>query len=161
MSCGVAHVLSTLWTVESEASALVMMQFYNLLQQGKSEAVALAEATQWLRNVTNTQLAEWYAGEIDKLPTEENLVHRFLSRHLDNLKNQQQPRKQPYNHPYFWSAFTITGIFPIDISRKEKDPSPNLSPKRREALKSPFPTREGGLGLRIVWYLNLFWRCLM
>nr|WP_238361011.1 CHAT domain-containing protein [Iningainema tapete] len=32
MSCGVAHVISTLWTVESAASALVMMQFYQLLQ---------------------------------------------------------------------------------------------------------------------------------
>jgi hypothetical protein len=27
-----------------------------------------------------------------------------------------------------------------------KNPSPNLSPKRREALKPPFPSREGGLG---------------
>jgi hypothetical protein len=26
------------------------------------------------------------------------------------------------------------------------NPSPNLSPTRREALKPPFPCREGGLG---------------
>jgi hypothetical protein len=36
----------------------------------------------------------------------------------------------------------------LDISEKEKDPSPNLSPKRREALKPPFPGREGGRGVR-------------
>ncbi|MEH1845398.1 MAG: CHAT domain-containing protein [Nostoc sp.] len=68
MGCGVAHVVSTLWTVESAASALMMIQFYQLLQQGQSQAVALAEATQWLRNITNAQLAEWYAGKIATLP---------------------------------------------------------------------------------------------
>ncbi|BAY22721.1 protein prenyltransferase, alpha subunit [Calothrix sp. NIES-2100] len=112
MSCGVAAVVSTLWTVESAASALVMIQFYQRLQQGKSKVVALTEATQWLRNVTAEQLAEWYTGEIAKLPEAEGIMRRFLLRHLNNLKNQPEPSNQPYNHPYFWAAFTITGIFP-------------------------------------------------
>ncbi|HEY9799622.1 MAG TPA: tetratricopeptide repeat protein [Leptolyngbyaceae cyanobacterium] len=110
MACGVAHVLSTLWIVESEPSAVVMMRFYQLLQQGKSAAVALAETTQWLRNLTNAELAEWYAAEINNLP--EGALRRFWLRRLENLKNQQKPDNQPYNHPYFWAAFTITGIFP-------------------------------------------------
>ncbi|MBD2336932.1 tetratricopeptide repeat protein [Calothrix sp. FACHB-156] len=112
MSCGVAHVVSTLWTVESAASALVMIQFYQRLQQGKSKVVALAEATQWLRNVTHDELAQWYVEEIAKLPEAEGIVRRFLLRHLNNLKNKPEPSNQPYNHPYFWAAFTITGIFP-------------------------------------------------
>ncbi|MDZ7956912.1 MAG: tetratricopeptide repeat protein [Aulosira sp. DedQUE10] len=112
MSCGVASVVSTLWTVESAASALVMIQFYERLQQGKSKLIALAEATQWLRNVTHGELAQWYAEEIAKLPEAEGIVRRFLLRHLNNLKNQPEPSNQPYNHPYFWAAFTITGIFP-------------------------------------------------
>jgi CHAT domain-containing protein/Tfp pilus assembly protein PilF len=109
MSCGVGHVVSTLWTVESAASALVMIQFYQLLQQEKSEIVALAKATQWLRNVTNAQLAEWYAAQIAQLPEDERIVRRFLSRHLNNINNTTEPNNKPYNHPYFWAAFTITG----------------------------------------------------
>ncbi|MBD2353895.1 CHAT domain-containing protein [Tolypothrix sp. FACHB-123] len=111
MSCGVASVVSTLWTVESAASALVMIQFYQQLQQGKSKVVALAEATQWLRNVTNGELAQWYAEEIAKLPENEVILRRFLLNHLNNIKNQPETCNKPYNHPYFWAAFTITGIF--------------------------------------------------
>lgn len=113
MGCGVAHVLSTLWTVESEASAVVMIRFYQILHQGKSAAVALAETTQWLRNLTNAELAQWYAAEINNLPEEETLVREVWTENLDIIKNQQQANNQPYNHPYFWAAFTITGNFPL------------------------------------------------
>ncbi|MHC5726316.1 MAG: CHAT domain-containing protein, partial [Nostoc sp.] len=110
MGCGVAHVVSTLWTVESAASALVMIQFYQLLQQGQSEAVALAEATQWLRNVTNAQLREWYAAKIATLPQDEGIIRPFLQHHLNNIKIRQTT-DQPYNHHYHWAAFTIIGVF--------------------------------------------------
>ncbi len=110
MSCGVAHVVSTLWIVESAASALVMIQFYQLLQQGKSKAVALAEATQWLRNVTNAELAEWYAKEIAKLPQNEGIVRPFLQDQLNHI-SIRQTTDQPYSHYYHWAAFTIIGVF--------------------------------------------------
>ena len=88
MACRVAHVISTLWEVESAASALVMIQFYQKLQHGKPESVALAEATQWLRNVTNAELAEWYAAEIAKIPVEKISLRRFLSRQSERLKQK-------------------------------------------------------------------------
>ncbi|MEH2320057.1 CHAT domain-containing protein [Nostoc sp.] len=110
MGCGVAHVVSTLWTVESAASALMMIQFYQLLQQGQSEAVALAEATQWLRNVTNAQLAEWYAAKIAILPQDEGIIRPFLQDQLNDI-SIRQTTDQPYSHHYHWAAFTIIGVF--------------------------------------------------
>ncbi|MEH2420652.1 MAG: CHAT domain-containing protein [Nostoc sp.] len=98
------------WTVKSAASALMMIQFYRLLQQGKSEAVALAEATQWLQNVTNAQLSEWYAAKIATLPQDEEIIRPFLQDQLDDIKIRPTT-DQPYSHHYHWAAFTIIGVF--------------------------------------------------
>jgi CHAT domain-containing protein len=108
LSQGVAHVVSTLWTVESAATALVMIEFYRRRQAGKSEAAALAEATQWLKELTVQQLKEWYEAFLIQLPPDELRIKAFIETEVYRL-GRMEPDKKLYAHPYYWAAFTITG----------------------------------------------------
>ncbi len=107
LSMGVSHVVSTLWTVESAASALVMIEFYRRWQAGTSKAKALAEVTCWLRNLTVGQLQQWYKALLSQLSPEDEL-RSFTKSELRKLGKMEKDRKL-YEHPYYWAAFIITG----------------------------------------------------
>jgi tetratricopeptide (TPR) repeat protein len=102
---GVARVVSTLWTVQSQVSILVMVEFYRQLHNGKSEVAALTEATRWLRHLTNRQLADWYKSIQDNLPPDEETVYDFLEDGLSTLykmsmiKLDEQPYKEYPENP--------------------------------------------------------------
>ncbi|MEH1920230.1 CHAT domain-containing protein [Nostoc sp.] len=108
VSQGVPHVVSTLWSVESSASALVMIEFYRRLQPNKSAVTALAEATQWLKELTAGELTKWYEDILNNLHPEEVRIQTYLATQLYR-NSKMASDKILYNHPYYWAAFTITG----------------------------------------------------
>ncbi|MCC3449714.1 MAG: CHAT domain-containing protein [Microcoleus sp. PH2017_39_LGB_O_B] len=116
MRAGVGCVVSTLWPIESGASTLLMIYFYQRWREaGDSLPVALANAQKWLRESTREDLAAWYQGEIDKIsanspePSEvEFMLSRFFNTNRQALATMELD--QPYQHPYYWAAFTITGL---------------------------------------------------
>ncbi|NES24536.1 MAG: CHAT domain-containing protein, partial [Symploca sp. SIO3E6] len=67
---GATHVISTLWTVASAASALLIVEFYQQLQAGQPPAAALKAAQTWLKTATCEQLIEWLDCAIAKLSDE-------------------------------------------------------------------------------------------
>ncbi len=105
---GVPQVISTLWNVESSASALLIIEFYRRLQVNKSPATALTEATTWLQEVTAGELAIWYENLIKTLHPDELRIRTYLATHLYRI-SKIVPERKPYNHPYYWAGFIITG----------------------------------------------------
>jgi CHAT domain-containing protein/Flp pilus assembly protein TadD len=114
---GVAYVVSTLWTVPDTPSALIMIKFYRALrkrvydQNGTFEALALSNAQVWLRSLTYRKLIRLYKTVRSKLPIEESSIRPFLLDEIERL-TPMHPDDCPYDYPYYWAAFTITGIPP-------------------------------------------------
>lgn len=106
---GVPHVVSTLWTVESSASTLVMIEFYRRLQLKKSPVMALAEATLWLKELTALELTQWYQDLLNNLDHDELKIKAYLATSLYRSSKMVADKKL-YSHPYYWAAYTIKGI---------------------------------------------------
>ncbi len=110
---GAAQVVSTLWTVESAASALVMIEFYRQRSLGKSNSKALAAAVHWLRNITAKELQQWRDNFLSKLPLESSRRKTSIKQSLRSENwDIINPETKVYDSPYYWAAFMISGQVP-------------------------------------------------
>jgi CHAT domain-containing protein/Flp pilus assembly protein TadD len=105
LSRDVPYVLSTLWTVHSEATALFMMQFYRQLQRHQSPVIAHHQAQQWLRHLSVDKLTRLYQ---TALPYPTGAVFDFIETELLNL-GKMEKSTLPYADPYYWAAFILSG----------------------------------------------------
>lgn len=106
---GVPSVVSTTWHVESPANTIAIIEFYRRLSANKSPAIALAETTNWLREVTADDLTKWYEDLLHSLQPKELRIRNYLATQLHKI-SKLPPAQKPYNHPYYWAAFSITGV---------------------------------------------------
>ncbi len=105
---GVGCVVSTLWQVNSAASAIVMMEFYRQKVQNQTldNISALHQTTHWLRTATAHDLKTWWRNlkDQEQLPEIEEIIDSEL-----RTLSRMEETFSPYSNPYYWAAFTITG----------------------------------------------------
>ena len=98
---GAKAVISSLWKVNSIATAFLLDEFYRQLEETQDKAVALQEAQKWLRSCSADDLRkranDW---NLSKMESKEQFR---LERALKRLQ------AIPFENPYFWAAFILTG----------------------------------------------------
>ncbi|MBU7582309.1 MAG: CHAT domain-containing protein [Nostoc sp. TH1S01] len=108
---GSKAVVSSLWTVSDLSTAFLMMKFHENLQTLNNVSLALNQAQEWLRNLTTEEfetLLVKYQPQIaeifDQLEEDEQI---FAEEYLLQAKNRNP---YPFKNPFYWAAFTATGI---------------------------------------------------
>jgi CHAT domain-containing protein/HEAT repeat protein len=102
---GSAAVLSALWPVADQATALLMGRFYELLL-GPTEArpaAALRSAQRWLRDLSVAGLHSYLAGRTCPVPAQagEALRENYPA-------GADAGTQRPFAAPYWWAAFTLS-----------------------------------------------------
>ena len=108
LKAGVAHVISSLWTVEDAANAWIMIRLYQLLFQGEAIAVALKNAQSWLRTVTYAALIPWLQDLLPLVPPHSG-AREFLNNQIRLAQAESGKIGLPFDDPYYWAAFTLAG----------------------------------------------------
>ena len=107
LSHGAATVIASQWPVDDLAAATLMGEFYRQWRTppGKTPAQALHAAQNWLRKVSADELYN----RLDLFTKAPNPLGS-LAADIRTSLFAKDPEEKPFDHPYYWAAFTVSGI---------------------------------------------------
>jgi CHAT domain-containing protein len=111
MLAGVPCVVSSLWAVPDVSTAMLMERFYsNHIERGMDISLALQNAQLWVRDLTSRQVADnvekcYRSGKWEG--ESKGFIERYREHYLKMAK--ESPDEKPFQHPYYWAAFTVNG----------------------------------------------------
>jgi len=87
LQAGAAGIVVSLWAVDDRSTMLLLSKFYELWRTENTEpSEALRQAQIWLRDSTEVEIAPLLG------------------------KRPRNPTNRPFSHPYYWAAFSYTGV---------------------------------------------------
>ncbi|WP_341525801.1 CHAT domain-containing tetratricopeptide repeat protein [Nostoc sp. UHCC 0302] len=99
---GSTNVVSSLWTVDAHATALLMIKFYEELQQQNNIVLALNTAQRWLRDTAVKGFQDWLINSSLSWGYKIYLNKYFAA-------NYENALTKPFESPFYWAAFCNIG----------------------------------------------------
>ncbi len=109
LHAGANTVISSLWAVDDLSTSLLMQRLYkNMLKNKMGKAAALREAQLWVRDMEAGDVREHLEKVIQDTQKIEKHIPFKMRRMRKKFQNMPDHAK-PFEHPYYWGAFTCTG----------------------------------------------------
>jgi CHAT domain-containing protein len=104
LALGAAGVVSSLWSVDDVATALLIGKFYQLHLGGKRPSEALREAQIWLAGADKAAIEAFVASQEGA-----GGLSAAQAATLRQAVAAAPDAQQPFANPYYWGAFTFYG----------------------------------------------------
>ena len=108
LQAGATAVISSLWSVDDRSTALLMERMYmNLLDKNNpmEPAQALREAQLWLRDATAGAIGDYYQSYLVPRLSKGDAASAYIE-----ILQRSNLEGTPYAHPFYWAAFTYSGL---------------------------------------------------
>lgn len=111
MLAGVPCVVSSLWSVLDISTAMLMDRLYSKHIKGMDIPLALQDAQLWIRDLTSIEVKD-YVEKCYRSGKWEGKGKVLIERERKNYftKAKEFPNRKPFQHPFYWAAFTVNGV---------------------------------------------------